>query len=31
MKKPGAEEGFEGTELCIGPTPEAAAAAAEVV
>lgn len=31
MKKPGAEEGLEGTELCMGPTAEAAAAAAEVV
>ena len=30
MKKPGAEEGLEGTELWMGPTPEAAAAA-EVV
>lgn len=32
MKKPGVEEGFEGTELWMGPTLEAAtAAAAEVV
>lgn len=30
MKKPGAEEGLEGTELWMGATPEAAAAA-EVV
>lgn len=30
MKKLGADEGFEGTELWMGPTPEAAAAA-EVV
>ena len=31
MKKPGAPEGLEGTELCMGPTPDAACAAAEVV
>lgn len=31
IKKPGTEEELEGTELWIGPTPEAAAAAAEVV
>lgn len=30
MKKPGADEALEGTELCMG-TPEATAAAAEVV
>ncbi|TNN41487.1 hypothetical protein EYF80_048345 [Liparis tanakae] len=30
MKKPGAEDALEGTELCMGPTPEAVAAA-EVV